>query len=74
MKKEIRKARFVYNAEEDMFELEINTGDGWGFCTGYRCFAPAQDPNGEKNFISFTVLNKLAELQYLGYEIDFQRK
>jgi hypothetical protein len=71
--KETRKARFHYNEKEDMFELQINTGDGWGFCTGYRCFAPAQDPDGEKNFISWTVLEKLNELQNLGYEIDFHR-
>ena len=71
--KETRKARFHYNEKEDMFELQINTGDGWGFCTGYRCFAIAERPDGEKNFISWTVLEKLKELQNLGYEIDFHR-
>ena len=69
--KETRKAKIVYNQEEDSFEIHINTGDGWGFCTGYRCFAIAKDPDGEKNFISWTVLRKLDELQKLGYEINF---
>lgn len=71
--KEIRKARIQYNEAEDMFELQINTGDGWGFCTGYRCFARADDPEHETNFISWTILDKLKELQNLGYEIDFHR-
>ena len=72
MAKEKLRAKVVYNEKEDSFEIYINTGDGWGFCTGYRCFTIAKDPNGEPNFISFTVLKKLAELQAYGYEIDYQ--
>lgn len=71
--KEMRKARFHYNENEDTFELLINTGDGWGLCCGYKCRACAEAPDGEKNFISWTVLEKLKELQNLGYEIDFHR-
>ena len=33
----------------------------------------AEAPDGETNFISWTILDKLRELQGLGYEIDFYR-
>lgn len=70
--KETRKARIVYNSKDDSFEIHINTGDGWGFCTGYSCWA-REGGDGEKNFISWTILDKLRELQDFGYEIDFHR-
>lgn len=67
----MKKAKVFYNEKEDAFEIHTNPGDGWGLCTSYRCFAIAKNPTGEPNFISFTVLKKLAELQYLGYQIDY---
>lgn len=72
--KEIRKARIHYNEKEDAFEIQINTGDGWGLETSYRCRKDAQYPEGDANFISWKILDKLEQLQYLGYEIDFHRE
>ena len=68
----MKKAKVIYNEKEDAFEIHINTGDGYGLCTSYRCFTIAKDPNGDPNFISFTVLKKLAELELFGYEITFR--
>lgn len=68
----MKKAKVIYNEKEDAFEIHINTGDGWGLCTAYRCFTIAKNPNGEPNFISFTVLKKLAELEQLGYQTTFK--
>ena len=64
----MRKARIVYNPNEDSFEVQINVGDGWGLETGYHCVA--REKGGPTNFISWTILDKLAQLQSLGYKID----
>lgn len=67
--KEVRKAKIVYNETTDAFEVQINTGDGWGVETIYKCVA--REPGGGTNFISWRILRKLDQLQELGYQIDF---
>ena len=65
----MKKARIMYNGEEDKFEIQINTGDGWGLDQAYKC---VEGPNGYNDFIHFQFIIKLQELQYQGYEINFK--
>lgn len=67
----MKKARVIYNEEYDAFDIEINTGDGWGLETRYPCHTSTKNPMGNANFISFTILKVLAQLEYLGYKIHF---
>ena len=69
----MKKARVIYRESTDQFEIQINTGDGWGLDTAYNCTASARNPMGNADFIHFGILKKLAELQYLGYEISFKK-
>lgn len=65
----MKKARIVYNIKKDQFELQTNTGDGWGLETAYTCVAREGRP-GETDFIHFSVLGILGRLQCYGYDID----
>ena len=65
----MKKARIVYNPGEDSFEVQINTGDGWGLDTGFFCVAKTGET--ETNYVHFRILNKLGELQQQGYKIEF---
>ena len=66
----MKKARIIYNANEDKFEIQINTGDGWGLDTAYRCVA-REGGNGDTEFINWRILDKLRELAYQGYSIKW---
>lgn len=66
--KETRKAKVIYNQNEDRFEVHINTGDGWGLETAYQCLDSSKG-KGTTEFIHWSVLAKLAQLQHLGYDI-----
>lgn len=66
----IKKARIVYNKEADSFDIEINTGDGWGLETSYPCRRSANKPDAEEaEFISWRILEKIKLLKLWGYEI-----
>lgn len=65
--KETRKARIIYNSKEDMFEVQINTGDGWGLETGYRCVA-CEGGNGATEFISWRIIDTIQTLTARGYK------
>lgn len=67
----MKEARIIYNEKEDAFEIQINTGDGWGLETSYRCRKDAQYPDGPADFINWRIIEKLSKLKYLGYNIDF---
>ena len=67
----MRNARIIYNELHDAFDLEINTGDGWGLDSRYNCHTSTKNPMGDANFISFTILKKLRQLEDLGYKIHF---
>lgn len=65
--KETRKARIIYNSKEDMFEVQINTGDGWGLEKGYRCVA-REGGDGTTDFISWRIVDTIQKLTALGYK------
>lgn len=69
----MKKARVVYNNTFDSFDIEILTDEGWGLCTRYTCQNSTKNPDSEPNMIHFSALNKLSELQWLGYHIDFTK-
>lgn len=64
----MKKARVTYNVSEDAFVIEINTGEGWVFESSYRCVA-REGGDGVTSFISWTILDKLAQLRQYGYTI-----
>lgn len=66
----MQKARILYNSEKDQFEVQINTGDGWGLDTAYKCVA-REGGDGTANFISWRIIAKLEQLQTLGYSIKY---
>ena len=68
----MKKAKVIYNAERDTFEIHTNTGDGWGLNKAWRCYASNKEPMGDANYIHFSVLKELALLEYWGYEINFK--
>lgn len=68
----MRKAKVIYNDVEDQFEIQINTGDGWGLESAYPCHTSTKNPMGDANFIHFTVLKSLAMLENFGYTITFE--
>lgn len=67
----MKEARVIYNEKEDAFEIQINTGDGWGLETSYRFRKDADYPEADADFISWRIIDKLGKLQYLGYKIKF---
>lgn len=73
MKKQKLKARIRYEQKEDGREgyaVEILTHEGtWGLDRFF--YLVAREGDDEKNFIHWTIFEKLAGLQALGYEIDF---
>lgn len=69
MKQTTKKARVIYNEEFDSFDVEIKTEDGWGLDQRYKCQVSSQSRTGEANCIHFGILNKINELQWLGYDV-----
>lgn len=68
----MKKARVIYNENTDQFEVQYNAGDGWETETAYNCVASNKKPMGDANFISWTILRELANLENLGYKISFK--
>lgn len=66
----MKKARFKYNKETDGFEIQFNTGEGWLTDCTFHCVA-REGGNGETNFIHWSILQKLTDMAYQGYTIDF---
>lgn len=63
----MKKARIIYNNAKDQFEVQINTGDGWGLETAYRCVA-REGGDGTTDFISWRIIDKIQTLTMLGYK------
>jgi hypothetical protein len=68
--KEIKKARVIYNAEMDAFDVQFNVGEGWVTDTSYHCVARDGKP-GVTEFIHWSIFQKLTDMAYMGYKIDF---
>ena len=66
------KARVIYTEQEDAYDIEINTGDGWGLCTRYPCHTSTKNPMGNADYISFRILKEIVHLQNIGYTISFK--
>ena len=64
----MKKARIIYNSKEDKFEVQINTGDGWGLETAYHCVA-REGVDGTTDFISWRIIDKIQTLIMMGYQI-----
>lgn len=64
-------ARVRYNQPDDMFVIELydNETETWDFSMGYKCMACDKEPNGEKNFIYYGIINEIFKLMDLGYEV-----
>lgn len=69
----MRKAKITYNPETDSYEIHINVGDGWGFDCSFRCVEKKDSKTESKDFIHFSFVSKMAELQHQGYTIDFTK-
>lgn len=67
-------ARLRYHKHEDgregyAIEIRSNSNDDWGLDTWYP-LVPKDGGNGETDFIHWSILSKLGDLQRLGYVID----
>lgn len=67
-------ARLRYHKDEDgregyAIEVSGNPDKGWGLDTWYP-LVPKDGGNGETDFIHWSILRKLGDLQRLGYEVD----
>ena len=67
---ETRKAKIIYNSTDDAYEIWIDTGEGWGFCRSYKC--RVRQGGDEPEFIHFSIISSLAEMERFGYEITFK--
>lgn len=73
MAKTKKKARLTYDKKNEGYNLEILCNDGeWGLDSFHPMIAKNQD--GEKTHVSWYILCKIAELQALGYIIEFPWK
>lgn len=61
-----------YNGQEG-YTVEIRDSDGeWGLDSFFPLVRRENaDQEEEKNFIHFGMINKISELQYLGYKVMF---
>ena len=72
--KQKMKARLKYNKNwngKEGYVFEIDTdGNGWEF----ESFVPlvSKDGQSEANFVHFSIINKLAQLQAWGYEVTIR--
>lgn len=69
----MKKARVIYNEVEDTFEVQFTSDGEWVTDTSYTCQPSARHTMGDANFIHFSILKKLAQLEYMGYKISFQK-
>lgn len=66
----MRKARIRYDEENDMFMLELNTGDGWELSFGTKCERAAGDENDSvPMMVHCGILMKLREAIDYGYKL-----
>lgn len=56
----------------DSYDIEINTGDGWGLDMRFKLQKSIKNPKEETCMMSFQFVTKCAELQWQGYEINFK--
>lgn len=68
----MKKARVIYNENEDTFEVQYTSDGEWVTETTYTCQPSARQTMGNANFIHFSILKELAKLEYLGYKITFK--
>lgn len=67
-----KKARIIYNEEHDAFDVEIQTKEGWNLEKRFQCVEAEKTPRANANFIHFSVLRKIRDLQYMGYEVKIE--
>lgn len=66
----MRKARIRYDEENDMFMLELNTGDGWELSFGTKCARAAGEGNdAAPMMVHCRILMKLREAIDYGYKL-----
>lgn len=74
MSKQKLEARIRYTVlfEREGYIVEIRTAknEEWGMDSFYPCFE--KKGGSGKDFVHFSVLKKLCELQFYGYEIDIR--
>lgn len=68
----MKKARVIYNENEDTFEVQYTSDGEWVTETTYTCQPSARHTMGDSNFIHFSILKELAKLEHLGYKITFK--
>lgn len=66
----MKEAKIIYNHTDDAYEIWINTGDGWGFCKSYKC--RVRQGGDEPEFIHYSFVSSLAEMEAFGYKITFR--
>lgn len=73
MAKAKMKAQLRYHKQEDGREgyaINIYTDGEWGLDTWYPLVERKDRNDGEPDYVHWSILRKLAELQAWGYEID----
>ena len=70
-----RTARVKYETATDNgkegYAVEILTDEGWGLDTYYPLVKREGEERDVCNFVHFSLINKLSELNSLGYEVYF---
>ena len=65
------RVRFQNNNGKEGFAVELLQEDGiWGLDTWYPCVERKDHGDGRTDYLHWTILRKLSELQDLGYTVS----
>ena len=67
-----KNARIIYNEKEDTFDVEIETKEGWEIEKRFLCVVAEERPSIHADFIHFSVLRKIKDLQDMGYKVKIE--
>ena len=68
----MKKARVIYNAEFDAFDIELFSDGEWELSNRYLCKTIEQCPTVKTVYIHFSILRKIADLQHMGYKVNIE--
>lgn len=66
----MKNARVIYNEEHDSFDVEILSNGDWGLESRYPCVCKDGQAILGANYIHFSILRKIADLQWMGYQVE----
>ena len=68
----IARIRYIKNEEREGYLVELLDDNEWGLNSFYPLTRRENAREEEKDFIHFSILNKINELQQLNYSIIFK--